>query len=148
MTLTTSQTREPRALVAVIEKGNEMFNYGIGESAESNSTELAYEELGKPYAIRDYSRVATKDNTPVRFITPITFHGAVNVTAWLIANAHNGAMVRTLNGVTHYEIGHALGVWDKTTGTTHFPLMPRRGSRRRGARGVSVERALSIYDNE
>jgi hypothetical protein len=57
-------------------------------------------------------------------------------------------MVRTLNGVKHYEIGHALGVWDKTINRCEFPLMPKRGARRRGARGVSVERALSIYDND
>jgi hypothetical protein len=137
MTLTTSQTREPRALVSVIEKVQAMFIYGIGESAESNSN---------TYAMRDYSRKATKENTPVRYITRVS--EPVNVNAWLIANAHNGAMVRTLNGVTHYEIGHALGVWDKTTETTHFPLMPKRGARRRGARGVSVERALSIYEND
>ncbi len=134
---TTSHNRETLALVAVIEKVNTMSEYGIGESAESNSN---------TYAMRDYSRVATKENTPVRYITRVS--EPVNATAWLIANAHNGAMVRTLNGVKHYEIGHALGVWDKTTGTTHYPLMPKRGARRRGARGVSVERALSIYDND
>ena len=134
---TTSHNRETLALVAVIEKAKAMFNYGIGESAESNSN---------TYAMRDYSRNATKENTPLRYITRVSEPD--NATAWLIANAHNGAMVRTLNGVKHYEIGHALGVWDKTTGTTHYPLMPKRGARRRGARGVSVERALSIYDND
>jgi predicted Zn-dependent protease len=134
---TTSHNRETLALVAVIEKAKAMFNYGIGESAESNSN---------TYATRDYSRQATKENTPLRYITRVSEPD--NATAWLIANAHNGAMVRTLNGVKHYEIGHALGVWDKTTGTTHYPLMPKRGARRRGARGVSVERALSIYDND
>ena len=130
----TSHNRETLATRCVIEKGNEMLNNGIGESAEST------------YAMRDYSRQATKDNTPVRYITCVS--QPENITAWLIANAHNGAMVRTLNGVKHYEIGHALGVWDNTTGTTHYPLMPKRGARRRGARGVSVERALSIYDND
>ena len=135
MTLTTSQTRETRALVAVIEKGNEMSTYGTAETGRSNT-----------YAMRDYSRQATKENTPVRYITRVS--EPVNATAWLIANAHNGAMVRTLNGVKHYEIGHALGVFDKTTETTHYPLMPKRGVRRRGARGVSVERALSIYEND
>ena len=134
---TTSHNRETLALVAVIEKMNTMSEYGIGETAKSNSN---------TYAMRDYSRNATKENTPVRYITRVSEPD--NATAWLIANAHNGAMVRTLNGVKHYEIGHALGVWDKTTGTTHYPLMPKRGARRRGARGVSVERALSIYDND
>jgi len=134
---TTSHNRETLALVAVIEKVNTMSEYGIGETAKSNSN---------TYATRDYSRQATKENTPVRYITRVSEPD--NATAWLIANAHNGAMVRTLNGVKHYEIGHALGVWDKTTGTTHYPLMPKRGARRRGARGVSVERALSIYDND
>ena len=114
-----------------------MSEYGIGETAKSNSN---------TYATRDYSRQATKENTPLRYITRVSEPD--NATAWLIANAHNGAMVRTLNGVKHYEIGHALGVWDKTTGTTHYPLMPKRGARRRGARGVSVERALSIYEND
>ena len=134
---TTSHNRETLALVAVIEKMNTMSEYGIGETAKSNSN---------TYAMRDYSRNATKENTPLRYITRVSEPD--NATAWLIANAHNGAMVRTLNGVKHYEIGHALGVWDKTTGTTHYPLMPKRGARRRGARGVSVERALSIYDND
>jgi predicted Zn-dependent protease len=110
-----------------------MFTNGIGESAEST------------YAIRDYSRVATKENTPVRYITRVSEPD--NVNAWLIANARNGAMVRTLNGVTHYEIGHALGVWDKTINRCEFPLMPKRGIRR-GVSGVSVERALSIYEND
>jgi hypothetical protein len=134
---TTSHNRETLALVAVIEKMNTMSEYGIGETAESNSN---------TYATRDYSRQATKENTPVRYITRVS--EPVNATAWLIANAHNGAMVRTLNGVKHYEIGHALGVWDKTINRCEFPLMPKRGARRRGARGVSVERALSIYEND
>jgi predicted Zn-dependent protease len=134
---TASPTRETRALVAVIEKVQLMAQYGTAETGRSNSN---------TYAVRDYSRKATKEQTPIRYITRVG--EPVNVTAWLIANAHNGSMVRTLNGVTHYEIGHALGVWDKTTETTHYPLMPKRGARRRGARGVSVERALSIYDND
>lgn len=112
-----------------------MAQYGIAETGKSNT-----------YAMRDYSRKATKENTPIRYITRVG--EPVNETAWLIANAHNGAMVRTLNSVKHYEIGHALGVFDKTTETTHYPLMPKRGARRRGARGVSVERALSIYEND
>ena len=129
---TTSHNRETLATRCVIVKGNEMSEYGIAETGKSNSN---------TYAMRDYSRKATKENTPVRYITRVS--EPVNATAWLIANAHNGAMVRTLNGVKHYEIGHALGVFDKTTETTHYPLMPKRG-----ARGVSVERALSIYDND
>lgn len=113
-----------------------MSTYGIGESAESQNT----------YAVRDYSRCASKSETPVRYITRV---GAPdNVTAWLVTNMNRGAMIHTINGKTYYEIGHALAVWDKTTGTTSYPLMPRRGNRRRGANGVSVERALSIYDND
>jgi hypothetical protein len=130
---TTSNNRETIATRCVIEKGNEMATNGTAEP-------------GRTYAMRDYSRKATKENTPIRYITRVG--EPVNVIAWLIANAHNGSMVRTLNGVKHYEIGHALGVFDKTTETTHYPLMPKRGARRRGVRGVSVERALSIYDND
>ena len=111
-----------------------MSTYGIGESAESNT-----------YAMRDYSRVATKDNTPVRYITRVA--QPENINAWLRANAHKGGMVRTINGATYFEIGHALGVYDKTINRCEFPLMPKRGYRK-GIKGVSVARALSLYDNE
>ena len=134
---TTSHNREILALVAVIEKGNEMLINGIGEPAKSNSN---------TYAMRDYSRVATKDNTPVRYITRVS--EPVNVTAWLLANASDGAMARTINGATYYEIGHALGVWDRFSTRVNYPLMPMRNTRRRGARGVSVARALTITDTE
>jgi predicted Zn-dependent protease len=134
---TRDTTSAIRATRVVIEKGNKLFTNGIAETGKSNSN---------TYAMRDYSRKATKDNTPVRYITRV---GAPdNVNAWLIANAHNGAMVRTLNGATHYEIGHAVGVWDNDTQRAHYPLMPKGSRARRGVRGVSVERALSIYDNE
>ncbi len=134
MTLT-SPNRETLATRYVIEKGNEMLINGIGETAKSNT-----------YAMRDYSRVATKDNTPVRYITRVS--EPVNVTAWLIANARDGAMARTINGATYYEIGHALGVWDRFATRVNYPLMPTHNARRRGARGVSVARALTITDNE
>lgn len=131
---TTSATRATRVVVV---KGNKLFTYGIGETAKSNSN---------TYAMRDYSRNASKSETPVRYITRV---GAPeNVNAWLLANAHNGAMVRTLNGATHYEIGHALAVWDSTIGYAQYPLMPKGVRANRGVRGVSVERALSIYDND
>ena len=128
---------ETLATRLVIEKGNEMLINGIGESAESNSN---------TYAMRDYSRVATKDNTPVRYITRVS--EPVNITAWLLANASDGAMARTINGATYYEIGHALGVWDRFATRVHYPLMPSTTNFRRGARGVSVTRALTITDNE
>ena len=110
---------------------------GTAETGRSNSN---------TYAVRDYSRNASKSETPVRYITRVS--APENVNAWLIANAHNGAMVRTLNGATHYEIGHALAVWDKTVGYAQYPLMPKGVRASRGVRGVSVERALSIYDND
>jgi hypothetical protein len=134
---TASNNSETIATHSVIGKANEMSINGIAETGKSNSN---------TYAIRDYSRKVTKDNTPVRYITRVST--PENVTAWLIENMSNGSMVRTLNGVTHYEIGHALAVWNNTIDRAEFPLMPRRGSRRRGANGVSVERALSIYDND
>ena len=137
---TASNNSETIATHSVIEKAKAMFTYGIGEPAESNSN---------TYAIRDYSRKVTKDNTPVRYITRVST--PENVTAWLIENMSNGAMVRTLNGVTHYEIGHALAVWDSTIfsdDNLKYPLMPKGVRANRGARGVSVERALSIYDND
>lgn len=134
---TRDTTSATRATCVVIEKAKAMFTYGIGESAESNI---------KTYAVRDYSRKVTKDHTPLRYITRVST--PENVNAWLIENMSNGGMVRTLNGATYYEIGHALAVWDRTTDRAEYPLMPRRGSRRRGANGVSVERALSIYENE
>lgn len=131
---TTSATRATRV---VIEKVKAMSTYGIGETAKSNSN---------TYAVRDYSRKASKSETPLRYITRV---GAPdNVNAWLIANAHNGAMVRTLNGATHYEIGHALAVWNSTIDRAEYPLMPKGVRANRGVRGVSVERALSIYENE
>ena len=131
---TTSATRATRVVVV---KGNKLFTYGIGETAKSNSN---------TYAVRDYSRKATKSETPVRYIARVG--KPENITAWLIANAHNGAMVRTLNGATHYELGHALAVWDSTIGYAQYPLMPKGVRANRGVRGVSVERALSIYDND
>ena len=134
---TRDTTSATRATCVVIEKANEMSINGIAETGKSNSN---------TYAIRDYSRKVTKDNTPVRYITRVST--PENVTAWLIENMSNGSMVRTLNGVTHYEIGHALAVWNSTIDRADYPLMPRRGSRRRGANGVSVARALSIYDND
>ena len=133
---TRDTTGATRATCVVIEKAKAMFTYGIGESAECQNT----------YAVRDYSRPATKENTPIRYIARVG--KPENVTAWLIANAHNGAMVRTLNGATHYEMGHALAVWDSTIGYAQYPLMPKGVRASRGVRGVSVERALSIYDND
>jgi len=130
---TANNNSAPSAIRVVIEKVNEMSTNGIGESAETT------------YAIRDYSRVATKDNTPVRYITRVA--QPENITAWLRANAHIGGMVRTINGATYFEIGHALGVYDKTINRCEFPLMPKRGYRK-GIKGVSVARALSLYDNE
>ena len=130
---TANNNSAPSAIRVVIEKVNEMSTNGIGESAETT------------YAIRDYSRVATKDNTPVRYITRVA--QPENITAWLRANAHKGGMVRTINGATYFEIGHALGVYDKTINRCEFPLMPKRGYRK-GIKGVSVARALSLYDNE
>ena len=102
-------------------------------------------ETGK-YAIRDYSRKATKDTTPIRWITQYT--KPENLSAWLNEFSSIGAMVRTLNGATHYETGHAIGTRCRATGTVSAPLFYRYGSRRRGARGVSVARALTITDNE
>ena len=102
-------------------------------------------ETGK-YAIRDYSRVATKDITPIRWITQYT--KPENLSAWLNEFSGIGAMARTINGATYYEIGHALGVWDRFSTRVNYPLMPMRNARRRGARGVSVARALSLYDND
>ena len=134
---TASHNREILATCDVIEKGNEMLINGIGETAKSNSN---------TYAMRDYSRVATKDNTPVRYITRVS--EPVNITAWLLANASDGAMARTINGATYYEIGHALGVWDRFATRVNYPLMPSTTNFRRGARGVSVARALTITDNE
>ena len=128
---------ETLATRLVIEKGNEMLINGIGESAESNSN---------TYAMRDYSRVATKDNTPVRYITRVS--EPVNITAWLLANASDGAMARTINGATYYEIGHALGVWDRFATRVNYPLMPSTTNFRRGVRGVSVARALTITDSD
>ena len=136
MTLT-SPNRETLATRYVTEKVQLMLINGIGETAKSNSN---------TYAMRDYSRVATKDNTPVRYITRVS--EPVNVTAWLIANASDGAMARTINGATYYEIGHALGVWDRFSTRVNYPLMPSTTNFRRGARGVSVARALTITDNE
>lgn len=134
---TRATTSATRATCVVIEKVKAMSINGIGETAKCDSN---------TYAMRDYSRNASKSETPVRYITRVS--APENVTAWLIANAHNGAMVRTLNGATHYEIGHALAVWDKTVGYAHYPLMPKGVRANRGVRGVSVERALSIYDND
>lgn len=134
---TASHNRETIATCDVIEKVQAMSTYGIGESAKSNSN---------TYAMRDYSRKATKSETPIRYIARVG--KPENITAWLIANAHNGAMVRTLNGATHYELGHALAVWDSTIGYAQYPLMPKGVRANRGVRGVSVERALSIYDND
>jgi len=104
-------------------------------------------ESGKTIlAVRDYSRKATKSQTPIRYITRVG--RPENITAWLIAYANIGATVHTLNGATYYEIGHALGVWDNDTQRAHYPLMPKGERVRRGVRGVSVARALSIYDND
>ena len=102
-------------------------------------------ETGK-YAIRDYSRKATKETTPIRWITQYT--KPENLSAWLNEFSSIGAMVRTLNGATHYETGHAIGTRCRATGSVSAPLFYRYGSRRRGARGVSVARALTITDNE
>ena len=102
-------------------------------------------ETGK-YAIRDYSRKATKEATPIRWITQYT--KPENLTAWLNEFSNIGAMVRTLNGATHYETGHAIGTRCRATGSVSAPLFYRYGSRRRGARGVSVARALTITDND
>lgn len=133
---TASHNRETIATCDVIEKAKAMFTNGTAETGRSNNT----------YAMRDYSRKATKSETPIRYITRV---GAPdNVNAWLLANAHNGAMVRTLNGATHYETGHALAVYDETIGYAQYPLMPKGVRANRGVRGVSVERALSIYDND
>ena len=129
---TPSQNSEIIALGAGIEKVQLMLINGIAETGK--------------YAMRDYSRVATKDTTPIRWITQYT--KPENLSAWLIANANNGAMARTINGATYYEIGHALGVWDRFATRVNYPLMPMRATSRRVARGVSVARALSIYDNE
>ena len=126
-----------RATRVASERENTINTYGIGETAKSNSN---------TYAMRDYSRKATKSAMPIRYITRVS--APENVSAWLIANAHNGAMVHTLNGATHYEIGHALGVWDNASERANYPLMPKGSRANRGVRGVSVERALSIYDNE
>ena len=134
MTLT-SPNRETLATRYVTEKVQLMLINGIGETAKSNT-----------YAMRDYSRVATKNNTPVRYITRVS--EPVNITAWLIANASDGAMARTINGATYYEIGHALGVWDRFATRVNYPLMPMSNTRRRGARGVSVARALTITDSD
>ena len=137
---TRDTTSATRATCVVIEKANEMSINGIAETGKSNSN---------TYAIRDYSRKVTKDNTPVRYITRVST--PENVTAWLIENMSNGAMVRTLNGATYYEIGHALAVWDSTIfsdDNLKYPLLPKGVRANRGARGVSVERALSIYDND
>ena len=114
-----------------------MLINGIGESAKSNSN---------TYAVRDYSRKATKTNTPIRWITQ---HAKPeNLSAWLNEFSNIGAMARTLNNETHYETGHALGVWDRFATRVNYPLMPSTTNFRRGARGVSVTRALTITDNE
>ena len=123
---------ETLATRLVIEKGNEMLISGIAETGK--------------YAIRDYSRKATKTNTPIRWITQYT--KPENLSAWLNEFSNIGAMVRTLNGSTHYETGHAIGTRCRATGTVSAPVFYRYGSRRRGARGVSVARALTITDNE
>ena len=123
---------ETLATRLVIEKGNEMLINGIAETGK--------------YAIRDYSRKATKDTTPIRWITQYT--KPENLSAWLNEFSSIGAMVRTLNGATHYETGHAIGTRCRATGSVSAPLFYRYGSRRRGARGVSVARALTITDNE
>lgn len=132
-----SHNSETIATRVVIEKGTAMFTNGTAETGRSNSN---------TYAMRDYSRKATKSQTPLRYITRVS--APSNVNAWLLANAHNGAMVRTLNGVTHFEIGHALGVYDHSSDGAKYPLMPKGVRANRGVRGVSVERALSIYDND
>ena len=129
---TASHNRETLATCDVIEKDNAMLMNGIAETGK--------------YAIRDYSRKATKDTTPIRWITQYT--KPENLSAWLNEFSSIGAMVRTLNGVTHYETGHAIGTRCRATGSVSAPLFYRYGSRRRGARGVSVERALTITDNE
>jgi len=131
MTLT-SPNRETLATRYVIEKVQEMLINGIAETGK--------------YAIRDYSRKATKDTTPIRWITQYT--KPENLTAWLNEFSSIGAMARTINGATHYETGHAIGTRCRATGTVSAPLFYRYGSRRRGARGVSVARALTITDNE
>lgn len=129
---TTNNNSAPSAIRVVIEKEKAMLMNGIAETGK--------------YAIRDYSRKATKEATPIRWITQYT--KPENLTAWLNEFSNIGAMVRTLNGATHYETGHAIGTRCRATGSVSAPLFYRYGSRRRGARGVSVARALTITDND
>ena len=82
---TASHNREILATCDVIEKGNAMLMNGIAETGK--------------YAIRDYSRKATKETTPIRWITQYT--KPENLSAWLNEFSNIGAMVRTLNGATH-----------------------------------------------
>ena len=129
---TTNNNSAPREIRVVIEKEKAMLMNGIAETGK--------------YAIRDYSRKATQETPPIRWITQYT--KPENLSAWLNEFSNIGAMVRTLNGATHYETGHAIGTRCRATGSVSAPLFYRYGSRRRGARGVSVARALTITDNE
>lgn len=130
---TTSHNRETLALVAVIEKGNLMKTNGTAKSGR--------------YAIRDYSRKATKDKTPIRWITQ--YAKPENLSAWLIENMGNGAMARTVNGATYYEIGHALAVWDSTIfsdDNLKYPLMPRGTARKYVASQNMKQASQNDYD--
>ena len=129
---TTSHNREILALVAVIEKGIEMFNYGIGESAESNN------------AIAISAHRLLPITCEIIGALPTLSQETVNAYLW----ARNGkprksALVYQIDGERYLVAKHPIIGGEIETvndGETEFSS--------RAVSGVSVERALSLYDNE
>lgn len=128
---TTSHTSAPSALVAVIEKRIEMFTNGIGESAESNN------------AIAISAHRLLPITCEIIGSLPNLSQETVNAYLWQTSGKPRpSALVYQIDGERYLVAKHPTYKDDLSESESEIEFSGRAVS------GVSVERALSLYDND
>ena len=128
---TTSHTSASSALVAVIEKRMEMFTNGIGESAESNT------------AIAISAHRLLPITCEIIGSLPNLSQETINAYLWQKSGKPRpSALVYQIDGERYLVAKHPTYKDDLSESETEIEFSGRAVS------GVSVERALSLYDNE
>lgn len=128
---TTNNNSAPSAIRVVIEKRMEMFTNGIGESAESNN------------AIAISAHRLLPITCEIIGSLPTLSQETVNAYLWQKSGKPRpSALVYQIDGERYLVAKHPTYKDDLSESETEIEFSGRAVS------GVSVERALSLYDNE